>query len=949
MSLNLTLSGGYPSFQQTSHMQSANPALVAADSHPAMFAPHSRLMVNGGYPTFQQHTHVHQAHNIRSGIQILYEHSSPGAAYNSKDRYDPPKCHPNTRTGLLNTTRDWGQNGPSRIMWLYGSAGAGKSAVAQTMSMEFRAKCNLAASFFFSRTAPLDSHRGHEGRFVATIAYQLTEVVPGLQRYVEQVVLNRPSVFDLTLSEQVTALIIDPLKGLQLEMGTSPFMLPRVIVVDGLDECKEESGQTQVLEAIAKLVSYQDIFPCSVFLASRPELVIRSWMNNKQSKLPHLLRSISLLDHCDSDHDIRVFVNDEAAELKRSHPLTYLIPDDWPSFEFVEEIVKRASGQFIYASTIMKYIKDLRGNPSDRLEAILCNSIPSYDRPYAELDALYLHILRQTQYPSLVHQILAFRVSTTTFYCWISDINSRTHLQIVLSLPFPVHTLLIDLQSILNYDSDDDGMQFMTCEGQQIPYPTLFHHASLLEFLLDPHRSEEFYVDVLHFDKELCEITLQHLGELGSAVADEQYILYCFLILLQTQTSCHPSYRDKVITQLARWDELNDEMLYVTLCQLAPKNADTLVDIIDRNLWTAFAPAVARMGARCYQKFVNAGLPQELFVMYHTSILVLDYRRRLDRDLQPHADARESFSWHVMDCIQRRTGVDAWHFCSLEQHKFLMHIYWEPTWQRFMDVLDKYLPASEKETLQIEKLQRDAAFEWKTLALAVAVFSIKHLISMLENEAVSEHVKEKGGDNWRAITAAFLLEDISHFIWQYCPISADIVLALEEISQKFFPPHVVSTMEDTTFPFDFPHPESESQKELLRSFSSPCVLPRWFFLPPDFLHQTGVGMIRLNLGCLHDYIRLSIICNGADPRLDHGFGMSWMYNPDKRHRDDGYEPYDQLGVGACELAEITTDPKTGLPIDFKNWSLEERWYKFLSDYEMAEKEHAELKKRDPSC
>ncbi|KAF9043144.1 hypothetical protein BJ165DRAFT_1320680, partial [Panaeolus papilionaceus] len=190
-------------------------------------------------------------------------------------RYDPPKCHPNTRTGLLNTTREWEKKGPSRIMWLYGSAGAGKSAVAQTMCIEFQARSNLAASFFFSRTAPLDSHRGHEGRFVTTIACQLVEVVPGLRHYVEQVVLNRPLVFDLTLSEQVMALIIDPLKELKLEMGTSPFMLPRVIFVDGLDECKEESGQIQVLEAISKLVSYQGVFPCSVFLASRPELVIR--------------------------------------------------------------------------------------------------------------------------------------------------------------------------------------------------------------------------------------------------------------------------------------------------------------------------------------------------------------------------------------------------------------------------------------------------------------------------------------------------------------------------------------------------------------------------------------------------------------------------------------------------------------------------------------------------
>ncbi|KAF9043084.1 hypothetical protein BJ165DRAFT_221399 [Panaeolus papilionaceus] len=300
-------------------------------------------------------------------------------------------------------------------MWLHGSAGAGKSAVAQTMAQEFRAGSNLAASFFFSRTAPSSSHRGHEGRFVTTIAYQLTEVVPGLHRYVEQVVLSRPSVFDLTLTEQVTALIIDPLKELQFDMASTACVLPRVIVVDGLDECKKESGQIQVLEAIAMLVSHQDVFPCSVFLASRPELVIRSWITTKQSEHSQLIRSISLLDHCDKDHDIEVFVKDEAVEIRRTHPLKHHIPNGWPSSRFVKEIVKRACGQFIYASTVMKYIKDLRGHPSERLEAILHHNIPIYDQPFSELDALYLHILRHTKHPKLVHQLLAFRICTAKY------------------------------------------------------------------------------------------------------------------------------------------------------------------------------------------------------------------------------------------------------------------------------------------------------------------------------------------------------------------------------------------------------------------------------------------------------------------------------------------------------------------------------------------------------
>ncbi|KAF9039126.1 hypothetical protein BJ165DRAFT_1496243 [Panaeolus papilionaceus] len=40
-------------------------------------------------------------------LKLLYDKSSPAAAYNSRDRYDPPKCHPDTRQRFLNDVRLW--------------------------------------------------------------------------------------------------------------------------------------------------------------------------------------------------------------------------------------------------------------------------------------------------------------------------------------------------------------------------------------------------------------------------------------------------------------------------------------------------------------------------------------------------------------------------------------------------------------------------------------------------------------------------------------------------------------------------------------------------------------------------------------------------------------------------------------------------------------------------
>lgn len=87
----------------------------------------------------------------------LVDATSLGARYNSGDRFDPPKCHPNTRTAILQQLMDWfiGNFGVEKfIHWLYGPAGAGKSAIAQTFAERCAEIDAFLASFFFSRSDP---------------------------------------------------------------------------------------------------------------------------------------------------------------------------------------------------------------------------------------------------------------------------------------------------------------------------------------------------------------------------------------------------------------------------------------------------------------------------------------------------------------------------------------------------------------------------------------------------------------------------------------------------------------------------------------------------------------------------------------------------------------------------------------------------------------------------
>ena len=126
------------------------------------------------------------------------------------------------------------------ILWLYGSAGAGKSAIGQTIA-EKCAKLNLLiASFFFSRS----SHSNNEKRLIASIAYQLSIFIPTTRSYIESAVQIDPAIFHRSLNTQIEMLIIQPLEKVYAVVNPAgEKKWPRLIIIDGLDECHDPSIQ----------------------------------------------------------------------------------------------------------------------------------------------------------------------------------------------------------------------------------------------------------------------------------------------------------------------------------------------------------------------------------------------------------------------------------------------------------------------------------------------------------------------------------------------------------------------------------------------------------------------------------------------------------------------------------------------------------------------------------
>ncbi|KAF9060938.1 hypothetical protein BDP27DRAFT_1235941 [Rhodocollybia butyracea] len=149
------------------------------------------------------------------GLHALLQHRSTSATHNAEARFPPPLCHPGTREAILGDLKSWVKsNAPNDaticapIIWLYGPAGAGKSAIAQTFAEACTRNGTLAGTFFFWRT---DASRNNPQMFFTTIAYQMAMSIPELRPKINTMVMNDFLVPTSFIENQFDALILQPM------------------------------------------------------------------------------------------------------------------------------------------------------------------------------------------------------------------------------------------------------------------------------------------------------------------------------------------------------------------------------------------------------------------------------------------------------------------------------------------------------------------------------------------------------------------------------------------------------------------------------------------------------------------------------------------------------------------------------------------------------------------
>ena len=324
------------------------------------------------------------------GIHLLSRAISTDATHDSPTYH--PRCHAGTRKVIIEIIMKWieDQEPSEAVIWLHGLAGHGKSAILQSVAELCESMGGQpAASFFFSKRAS-DRNKGHH--LFCTIAYQLATNIPTIRSRIDHVMRLDPALPQKSIQHQFQKLVL----GAFQQINTHDlFLHSPTIIIDGLDECEDHDAQQSILSLILDAVKSHSL-PLRFLIASRPEPQIVECFS--APGVSAITRQLALDDSFQPYDDIRTFLNSAFLDIRKRKG-QFISSDLWPGSDVIEYLVSKSSGQFIYVSTVVKFVDAAFTDPVKQLDMILRSS-SSRSRIFLNLDVLYSDIL--SSHPDLM-------------------------------------------------------------------------------------------------------------------------------------------------------------------------------------------------------------------------------------------------------------------------------------------------------------------------------------------------------------------------------------------------------------------------------------------------------------------------------------------------------------------------------------------------------------------
>ena len=323
------------------------------------------------------------------------------------------------------------------------------------------AQGRLGASFFCSRDF---EDRSDLKLIFPTLAVQLARNYAEFRSTFVPLVQSDPGIAYELPHGQMDKLIVQPL---------AKSNISTVIVVDALDECKDDESASTILSALEKFMI--KIPKVKLLVTGRPEPRIRIGF-----QLPLLAEVtnvfvLHMVESTQVSSDLRLFFRQKLLELKGRQ----CRQDGWPTEEQLDLLCERAAGLFVYAMATVRFIGQNK-NPKKQLARLLQSSESIIEgstklKENTTIDSLYRSILQEAfgdddpEEDSNVRSVLGAVVLA------VNPLSPSTIAALLDSDLDDVSPLLSSIHSLLIFEEGAD-------------HPVRPFHKSFPDFIVDPAR-----------------------------------------------------------------------------------------------------------------------------------------------------------------------------------------------------------------------------------------------------------------------------------------------------------------------------------------------------------------------------------------------------------------------------------------------------------------------------
>ncbi|RXW22644.1 hypothetical protein EST38_g3197 [Candolleomyces aberdarensis] len=393
-------------------------------------------------------------------------------------------CSPGTRDRIRKTIVKWANDTSPEsqgIYWLFGPAGSGKSSIAYTVARRFELTSDtddtitLGGNFFCSRQ--FDETRG-ASHIIRTIVYHLSLKC---KAFAES--LRHSGKFDTVHQgprAQLKDLLVGPWGKSEPVPDTSS---PRryLIVIDALDEIDQQGG-SDFLRALLDVINEDGLPGLKFFVTSRSDPDLVSRVESFKRKQLYRLQDV---EKEEVHADIKMYL-----EVSLPHFVGRIEMDKLLSF---------ASGLFISAATLVRYFMNRTRREQEKFIGMYLSDTTARQTALDAtelLDKLYLQILSDL-FACFRGDAFANRLFILhTFLCTLNRTSTSTVAALLVS----------EDRDEIDTDMANGVLSLLyavlyTDHNQHV----LSYHKSFSDFLVDEHRSKEYWCNQAAHHRLLTE------------------------------------------------------------------------------------------------------------------------------------------------------------------------------------------------------------------------------------------------------------------------------------------------------------------------------------------------------------------------------------------------------------------------------------------------------------